>query len=141
MASLGDSYHALDKLALDYFTAVRDHGGGSTPARDVLAGTHSILLAHGAMLSSASRGSPVGDAVGGWARKRVRILAPDEPGWTSNPDLVADLEAWCVAVGVACPPNANRLIGRHLGAMGAGGARDRTTDGLRARGWRVKLLN
>ena len=52
MASLSDTYRALDQLATDYFAAVRDHGRGSVPAREVLAGAHSLLLAHGAVLSS-----------------------------------------------------------------------------------------
>lgn len=140
MASLGDTYDALDGLATDYFAAVRDHGRGSGPARDVLAGAHSLLLAHGAVLSTATHGSPGGDAVRGWARKRIRVITSDEYGWTPNAALVADLRAWCTDTGAECPDSPSRAIGRHLGAMGAEGIRGKVQDGPRTRGWRVKLM-
>ena len=139
MASLGDSYEAVDELAAEYFAAVRDNGRESGPARGALARAHSVLLAHGALLSRASRGSPEGDVVGRWARARVRVLHPDELGWTPNSELAADLRAWCASVGTECPDHPSRAVGRHLGAMGARPARARARGAPQERGWRVKL--
>ena len=141
MASLSDTHDALDELAADYFAAVRDHGRGSGLARELLAGgAHRLLLAHGALLSSESHGAGDGDVVRGWTRKRIRVLAPGESGWVSNSELVADLKSWCATVGAECPDMPSRAIGKHLGMMGARGARARVKGEPQARGWRVKLI-